>query len=161
MRSFTRITAATVLATGMTVSGAGAVLAEPSPDEATEPTVQSTESADQSTDPLEESTEPADETTEVVEEPTSEDLLEDQRVQELLTDERAVDLLSDPEALSAIEALLKLGDPLGALEELGLTGSEESQTPAATTESADEAVAQAPAEDATRPVDEAAGDLER
>lgn len=161
MRSFTRITAATVLATGMTVSGAGAVFADPSPEEAIEPAGETTGAVDEVTEVADESTEPAGEATEVVEEPSPEDLLEDQRVQELLTDDRAVDLLSDPEALSTIEALLGLGDPLGALEELGLTGAAETETPAATTEPADEAVVQAPAEDATQPADEAPGDLDR
>ncbi|GHC91306.1 hypothetical protein GCM10007079_38500 [Nocardiopsis terrae] len=98
MRAFTRIAATTVLATGVTVSGAGAAFA----------------------DPPEEVTEPVDGVADTVQDPSPEAaaLLEDPQVQEILADEEAVELLSDPEALELLRGLLEFEDPMGALEEL-------------------------------------------
>lgn len=100
MRAFTRIAATTVLAGGLTVFGVGAAFADP-PDEVTEP---------------------VEEVTDTVEglSPEAEALLEDPQVQEILANEDAVELLSDPDALEALQALLELEDPLGALEALDL-----------------------------------------
>ncbi|WP_017588888.1 hypothetical protein [Nocardiopsis ganjiahuensis] len=139
MRAFTRIAATTVLAGGLTMFCAGSALADPS-DEVTKPV----EEVAGTTGNLS---------------PEAEALLENPQVQEILANEDAVELLSDPEALEALQALLELEDPLGALEELDLpvaTGDLPADTGDVTGELP---VDDVDAGDVTQPVDDVVGGL--
>ncbi len=139
MRAFTRIAATTVLAGGLTMFCAGAALADP-PDEVTEPVGEVTGTVEGLS-------------------PEAEALLEDPKVQEILADEDAVELLSDPDALEALQALLELEDPLGALDALDL--------PVATDDlpvDTDDVTGELPVDgvdsgDVTQPVDDVVGGL--
>ncbi|MBR8744067.1 hypothetical protein [Nocardiopsis sp. MG754419] len=144
MRAFSKIAATTVLAGGLTVFGVGAAFADP-PQDVTEPVdgvAETTEDvAADVTDPVEGLS------------PEAEALLQDPQVQEILADEDAVALLSDPDALEALQALLELEDPVGALEALDLpVGTDDLPV-----DGVDDVTGDVPVEDVTQPVDDLTG----
>ncbi|GAA1079391.1 hypothetical protein [Nocardiopsis metallicus] len=150
MRAFTRIATTAVLAAGLTVFGVGAAFADP-PDEVTDTVDEVTEVTDDVTGELEGLS------------PEAEALLEDPQVQEILANEDAVELLSDPDALAALQALLELEDPLGALEALDLPVSTDDVTGELPVDT-DDVTGDLPVEDVdtgdvTQPVEDVVGGL--
>jgi hypothetical protein len=153
MRAFTRIATTAVLAGGLTVFGVGAAFADP-PDEVTD-------TVDEVTDTVDEVTEVTDDVTGELEglSPEAEALLEDPQVQEILANEDAVELLSDPDALEALQALLELEDPLGALQALDLPVSTDDVTGELPVDTGDLPVDDVDTGNVTQPVEDVVGGI--